>query len=137
MILGSYLVFAANAQWGIDPIVMGVLLTPIFFLLGMATYSIYHASFEKRDNESLRGLAFFFGLMFIIEVGLILQYGVDYRLVSAAYIGTTIDLGSVRLPLRMLVPFVAAVIMARLPRCASTLTSTVTARLPSTRRMEA
>ena len=112
VILGSYLAYAANAQWGVDPIVMGVVLTPLFFLIGMLTYSVYHASFEKRDNESLRGLAFFFGLMFIIEVGLILQYGVDYRLVNAAYIGSTIDLGTVRLPLRMLVPFLVSIIMA-------------------------
>ncbi len=112
VVLGSFLVYAANAQWGVDPIAMGVILTPLFFLLGMATYSVYHASFEKRDNESLRGLAFFFGLMFIIEVGLILQYGVDYRLVNAPYIGKVINLGSVTLPLRMLVPFCVALVMA-------------------------
>ena len=64
--------------------------------------------FERTGQESLSGLAFFFGLMFIIEVVLILTYGVDYRLVNAGYIGETIELGVVGIPLRMLVPFVVA-----------------------------
>ena len=52
----------------------------------------------------LRGLAFFFGLLFVTEVSLILVFGVDYRYVEAAYIGPSIHLGLVDLPLRMLVP---------------------------------
>jgi len=46
--------------------------------------------------------------MFIIEIVLILVYGVDYRLVSADYLGRNIDLGFVGLPLRLVVPFVVA-----------------------------
>ena len=109
VILGSYLTFALNSQWGLDPIVAGVMLTPLFFALGVAVHAIYHASFEAREADSLRGLAFFFGLMFIIEVGLILQYGVDDRVVGAPYIGATIDFFSVIVPLRMLFPFLVAV----------------------------
>jgi len=43
--------------------------------------------FERRGDESLRGLACFFGLLFITEVGLILVFGVDYRFVDAVYVG--------------------------------------------------
>ena len=109
VILGSYLTFALSGHWDLDPIVAGLLLTPLFFVLGAAIHVVYHASFEARKTDSLRGLAFFFGLMFIIEVGLILQYGVDYRLVGASYIGATISVASVIVPLRMLIPFLVAV----------------------------
>ncbi len=109
VILGAYLTFALHGSWGIDPIAAGVMLTPLFFALGVAIHAVYHASFEARGADSLRGLAFFFGLMFIIEVGLILQFGVDYRLVAAPYIGATIELASVIVPLRMLIPFLVAV----------------------------
>ena len=61
-------------------------------------------SFEKRGQESLRGLAFFFGLLFVTEVVLILVFGVDYRYVEAAYIGPSLHFGLIDLPLRMLVP---------------------------------
>jgi branched-chain amino acid transport system permease protein len=84
------------------------MVAPVFFFVGAAIYRIYYAAFERTGQESLSGLAFFFGVMFIIEVVLILVYGVDYRLVSAGYIGDTIQVGVVGIPLRMLVPFAVA-----------------------------
>ena len=44
---------------------------PAFYLLGVAVYQIYYQSFERRGQDTLRGLAFFFGLLFVTEVGLI------------------------------------------------------------------
>jgi len=42
---------------------------------------------------------------------LILTFGVDYRLVSAPYIGKTMHIGFLDLPYRMLVPALAATVM--------------------------
>lgn len=81
---------------------------PVFFALGTLVYQVYYLSFERRGQESLRGLAFFFGLLFVTEVTLILVFGVDYRYVEAAYIGPSIHLGVIDLPLRMLVPCLTA-----------------------------
>jgi branched-chain amino acid transport system permease protein len=77
---------------------------PVFFALGTLVYQVYYLSFERRGQESLRGLAFFFGLLFVTEVTLILVFGVDYRYVEAAYIGPSLHFGMLDLPLRMLVP---------------------------------
>ncbi len=111
VILGAYLAFAVSASLGLDPIAAGLLMAPLFFVGGVLLYAAYHAVFEAREADSLRGLAFFFGLMFIVEVGLILAYGVDYRLVSAPYIGATFEIAGVVLPLRMLVPFAVALVL--------------------------
>lgn len=111
VIIGSYTAFIVNEKLGLDPIAIGVLATPIFFFVGMGLYRFYFASFERTGQESLSGLAFFFGIMFIIEVVLILTYGVDYRLVQADYIGKTLHFGIVSVPLRMLVPCVVAMVM--------------------------
>src|SRR5437879_9745829 len=105
VILGSYAAYAMNSSFGLDPILTGMLLTPLFYVLGAAVYQVYYASFERRGEESLRGLVFFFGLLFIIEVSLSLTYGVDYRLVEAPYIGKSFDLGGVGIAFRLLVPF--------------------------------
>ena len=104
IILGSYVAYIANQSFGIDPIVVSLLALPVFYALGAAVYQIYHLSFERRGQEALRGLAFFFGLLFITEVGLILAFGVDFRYVEAPYIGPSLHYGLVDLPLRMLVP---------------------------------
>jgi branched-chain amino acid transport system permease protein len=108
VIVGSYIAWILNSRYGLDPVLVGILAAPIFFLVGALLYRIYYAAFERTGQESLSGLAFFFGVMFIIEVLLILVYGVDYRLVSADYLGKNIDLGFVGLPLRLVVPFVVA-----------------------------
>jgi branched-chain amino acid transport system permease protein len=111
ILLGSFVAYVLNARFGIDPVVVGVAATPAFFLLGMAVYQIYYYAFEQRGEESIQGLAFFFGLLFVAEVALILGFGVDYRFVEAPYIGPALHLGQLELPLRMLVPFVVSLVM--------------------------
>ena len=111
IILGSYIAYIVNVHYGVDPILASILILPIFYALGTAVYQIYYLSFEKRGQESLRGLAFFFGLLLITEVTLILAFGVDYRYVQAVYIGPTIYVGFAGLPLRMLVPCVVSFIL--------------------------
>ena len=111
IILGSYIAYIVNDRLGFDPILVSVVLSPLFFALGMALYRIYYLCFEKRGQESLRGLAFFFGILFITEVALVLIFGVDYRLVQTAYGQTTWRLGAVDFPLRLVVPFLLSVTM--------------------------
>jgi branched-chain amino acid transport system permease protein len=111
ILLGSFIAYLLNARFGIDPVVVGVAAAPAFFLLGMAVYQIYYYAFEQRGEESIQGLAFFFGLLFVAEVGLILGFGVDYRFVEAPYIGPGLHFGQLELPLRMLVPFAVSLLM--------------------------
>ena len=111
IIVGSYIAYIINISLGVDPIIVSLLMLPAFYALGAAVYQVYYLSFEKRGQESLRGLAFFFGVLFVTEVALILVYGVDYRYVEAAYIGPTLTFGFIDLPLRMLVPCVTALVV--------------------------
>src|SRR5258705_7111506 len=111
IILGSYVAYIVNDRFGFDPIFVSVVLSPLFFLLGMALYRIYYICFEKRGQESLRGLAFFFGILFITEVTLVLIFGVDYRTVSTVYGDVTWRAGPVDFPMRLVVPFLVSVTM--------------------------
>ena len=68
VIVGAYATYVLG-QYGFDPLVAGMMLTPLFFLAGLAVYRFYHAVFEGRGTDAgLRGLAFFFGVAFILEV---------------------------------------------------------------------
>ena len=111
IILGSYIAYIVNARLGLDPIATSVVMLPAFYVLGAGIYQVYYESFERRGQEALRGLSFFFGLLFVTEVMLILVFGVDYRYVEAPYIGPSWRIGVVDLPLRMLVPCIAALAM--------------------------
>ena len=111
IILGSYIAYIVNQTFGLDPILTCIIVLPAFYALGAAIYQVYYVSFEQRGQDALRGLAFFFGLLFVTEVMLILVFGVDYRYVQAGYIDYTWRLGWVDLPLRMLVPCVISLLM--------------------------
>jgi len=111
IILGSYIAYVANATLGVDPILASIAMMPVFYVLGSGIYQIYYISFEKRGQESLRGLAFFFGLLFITEVTLVLYFGVDYRYVEASYIGPSWHFAVLDIPLRILVPCLVSLLM--------------------------
>jgi branched-chain amino acid transport system permease protein len=114
IILGSYIAYIVNQQLGFDPILTAIAVLPLFYILGAMVYQVYYASFEKRGQDALRGLAFFFGLLFVTEVLLILVFGVDYRYVQAPYIDQTLHYGFVDLPFRMLIPCVISLLMVAL-----------------------
>jgi branched-chain amino acid transport system permease protein len=111
IILGSYSAYLVNTTLGLDPILASIVMVPAFYALGAGIYQIYYVSFEKRGQESLRGLAFFFGLLFITEVSLVLYFGVDYRYVEASYIGPTWHFGFVDVPQRIVVPFLVSLLL--------------------------
>jgi len=109
LVLASYGVFWLNDTYDIDPLLAGLLITPLFFVLGLITYRLYHETFERRGSDAaVRGIAFFFGVAFIIEVLIILQFGVDQRSVTASYIGKAWRIGDLRIPIRQLVAFAVA-----------------------------
>lgn len=109
LVLASYGVYFLNDSYDIDPLVAGVMIAPLFFLLGLITYRLYYETFERRGSDAnVRGIAFFFGVALIIEVLIILQFGVDQRSVTASYIGKAWRFGDLRIPIRQLVAFAVA-----------------------------
>ena len=105
VVLGSYGTYLLS-RLGWDPLLSGIALMPLFFLFGILVYRFYYETFEKRGGDAgVRGLAFFFGIAFIVEVGLILGFGVDQRMVEASYIGKSFTLGDMRVPMRLIVAF--------------------------------
>ena len=111
LILGAYAAYVMNTAFGLDPILAGLLFTPVFYLVGAGVYRVYYGSFERRGEESLRGLVFFFGILFIIEVSLSLKFGVDYRLAQAGYVGKSIEVGGIGIAYRLLVPCLVGLAM--------------------------
>lgn len=112
LVLASYGVYLLNDSYDVDPLLGGLMMTPLFFLIGFITYRIYYETFERRGSDAaVRGIAFFFGIAFIIEVLIILQFGVDQRSVSAPYIGKAWRLFDIRIPIRQLVAFAVALLL--------------------------
>src|SRR5207244_2666225 len=98
----------------LEAVLFGILLGGFYAAVGMAVYRFYYEAFERRGGREagVRGIAFFFGVALIIEVGLILAFGVDQRLVEAPYIGKSLTLfHDIRIPMRTLVVFGVAMLL--------------------------
>ena len=114
LVLAAYGTYVFN-QLGIDPIVAGLMLAPVFFLFGILAYRLYYETFERRGSDAgVRGIAFFFGVAFVIEVVIILMFGVDQRSAQALYIGKSVEIADMRIPLRLLVAFAVALTLTAL-----------------------
>ena len=111
VVAGAFATWQLNSRLGLDPVVAGLVMTPVFYALGVVVYRLYHVCFERRGEATLQGLAFFFGLLFITEVALVMIAGADYRSVVAPYIGSSQEILGMTVPNRMLVPFVVSVVM--------------------------
>ena len=108
MVCGAFSVILIGTTLGLDPLLVAVLQAPLFYLLGIAIYTAYNYFFERRGDEALQGLAFFFGVMFIIEVGLVMLLGPEQRFLDPSYAFITWHIGDVDIPVRMLAPALLA-----------------------------
>jgi len=112
LVLASYGTWVLN-DYAVDPILAGMILMPVFFAIGIVLYRVYHETFERRGSDAgVRGLAFFFGIAFIIEVVIIMRWGVDQRTVQAFYIGKSVELFDIRIPMRMVAAFGVALALS-------------------------
>jgi branched-chain amino acid transport system permease protein len=107
IIIACYLVHLLYNFFSLDPIIGGVILTPLFFMMGFTLYHFYYRFFEIRSESSLMGLIFFFALLVLGEIGLVLSVGTNYITVYTAYTMEAINIGVIRIPLRLLYPFLA------------------------------
>ncbi len=87
ILLGSYIAYVVNVELGVDPSYQHSRFAAFYALGGVRLSSLLRIVLKSTGGITLRGLAFFFGLLFVTEVCLLLIFGVDYRSVDAAISG--------------------------------------------------
>lgn len=111
VVAGAFFVYTL-AQWGLDPIIAAAIGLIPFYLLGVALYVFYSRVFERRGGANvLQSLTLFFGLSLVIEILLALVFGSELKSVSVPYIGSSLRLGVLTMPYRLLVPALLAPLM--------------------------
>ena len=58
VILGSYLAYFININFGVDPIIVSILMLPFFYVLGVSSIRSTTSRSKNAGQESLRGLLF-------------------------------------------------------------------------------
>lgn len=104
MVLAAYCIAPLSAL-GVDPVVAAIAVSPLFYGLGVALYEAYHLGFERAGRtNTLQSFTFFFGVALVVQVSMILAFGVDLLSVEAAYIGRSLTVGPLTMPFRLVVP---------------------------------
>ncbi|MBN2051785.1 MAG: branched-chain amino acid ABC transporter permease [Spirochaetales bacterium] len=114
IIAGGFLTYYFNKTFGLDPLLAGLLIIPIFFAFGFLLYRGYNRFFESKRDEregQMSALVLFFGVLMIIEALLSVTFGVDFRTVTTPWSSIVLHFGSVGICLRMAVPFLCSVLM--------------------------
>jgi branched-chain amino acid transport system permease protein len=104
VIAGAYAAVMSN-QYGLDPLLAGLLWSVPFYLLGCLFYEFYARLFEARGGgNTMQSLTLFFGASLVFEVALAVAFGTDLRSVQVGYVGQSLQLGLVTIPYRFLMP---------------------------------
>lgn len=104
VVAGAFFVYSLT-QWGIDPILAALIGIVPFYILGVALYLFYSGVFERRGGANvLQSLTLFFGLSLVLEILLALNFGSELKSISAPYIGSSLKLGVLTIPYRLLIP---------------------------------
>ena len=69
MVASAFVIAWLSESFGLDPVVSTPLVAILAAICGALFYRFYHAAFERRGDEAIQGIAFFFGLMFLVETG--------------------------------------------------------------------
>lgn len=111
VVAGAFFVYTL-AQWGLDPIVAAVIGLVPFYVLGLALYFFYSRVFERRGGANvLQSLTLFFGLSLVVEILLSLGFGSELKSVSVSYIGSSLKIGVLTVPYRLLIPALLGPVM--------------------------
>jgi branched-chain amino acid transport system permease protein len=96
VMVGAYLAWIANDQWGLDPF----LATPaVFFVMLLAGYSIQRVLVNKViDRPHLVSLLVMFGLAIILQNGMKLLFSADFRRNETSLDGSWEVAGGVTVP---------------------------------------
>lgn len=114
VIVGAYFIYALN-QWGLSPVPALIVGLPVFYVLGLLLYTFYSRTFERRGQVNvLQSLTLFFGLSLVIEILVALSFGSELKSIQVSYVGSSLVLGPITMPYRLLVPALFAPIMIAL-----------------------
>src|ERR1700753_1515855 len=63
LILASYGVFFLNDSYDIDPLLAGLMITPLLFVFGLVAYRLYYETFEESGSGGgVRGIGVLVGV---------------------------------------------------------------------------
>lgn len=110
MMLGAYFAYELSQRAPIDPLLAAVLAVPVFFLLGIGTYSSMVRRVPVADVPTLPSLLLLFGLWLVLQnIGYAI-WGADDRSILTPLTMATLRFSGVTVPVIRLIVFGIALV---------------------------
>lgn len=98
-LLAAYLAYWILERARLDPLLSLLLIVPLFFLLGVALYQLLIRPVTRAREVAMASMVVTFGLAIIMENTMLYAWKADVRVVKTAYIGASLALGRLSIPL--------------------------------------
>lgn len=111
ILLSAYIVYQLTISFGVDPLLMILVVVPAFFVLGVLMQMFFH--WAKVDE--FKSLIITFGIFIILQSLMQTVWSADFRRIGSdlnQYESGSISLGEVALPIPPLLAFIFAVAIA-------------------------
>lgn len=109
LLLAAYLNFTISSAWGIDPLLVALLLIPLMFLIGYPLQRwVFNPLMQRGDEPPLLAA---FGLSIILQNVLLLIWKADTRALITGYSDQGVQLLGVRVSLLYVIAFVLAIVL--------------------------
>ncbi|MDP2954519.1 MAG: branched-chain amino acid ABC transporter permease, partial [Chloroflexota bacterium] len=109
-VLAAYIAYWLLVGARIDPLVSLLIVVPLFFLLGIAVYRLLLAPLGRARDIPMASTVLTFGLAIVVENSMAYAWKPDARLFKTAYIGASLPLGDLFVPLGPFLGFLLSVI---------------------------
>ncbi|HEX6286755.1 MAG TPA: branched-chain amino acid ABC transporter permease, partial [Acidimicrobiia bacterium] len=111
ILLSAYLVYQLTVTFEVDPLLMALVVSPVFFVVGVLIQMFFH--WTKIDE--FKSLIVTFGIFIILQSGMQTIWSADFRRIDSSlnsYAGGSITIAGIPLPFPVLLSFIAAVAIA-------------------------
>ena len=108
-ILGAYTAFWLFNLFGVDPFISMLVIFPLFFVLGIASYyGIFHRALKIGPNPTLLAS---FGLLIIVQTAMAVAWTANPRGIYPSYASLVFSLGDVHVPFIRIIALVFCVVV--------------------------
>ncbi|MBW1979896.1 MAG: branched-chain amino acid ABC transporter permease [Deltaproteobacteria bacterium] len=99
MMLAAYLTFTLNRSYHIDALESILLITPLFFILGMVLHAIFGERLRRSDDPEMASFLTFFGVSLVITSVILLIWKADPRNIPFPFHKLSVFIGDIFVPM--------------------------------------
>jgi branched-chain amino acid transport system permease protein len=111
ILLSAYLVYQLTVTFEVDPLLMTLVVAPLFFVVGALMQMFFH----KAKVDEFKSLIITFGIFIILQSAMQTVWSADFRRIGSElniYEGESVFIGDIALPVPVLLAFVVALAIA-------------------------